>query len=218
MGLDTKIYCNHSLQIPNDTDEIVELLATTWKGKVEIVQSIETEEKDKVQDLESYSILVYPKFIEFEKERFNQITIGTNFKYSANIRLYQNTIQLMPIGIGRNATNMLAQFMDEPFSIYADKPIEFKERIKSWILFKSFLKDITKSINGNKHLYINDGIFQGVEDLAWDGKTVEEMITAANNITKPCNSKSNFLENHTSKSNIGVTYIKGDIWFCEEIY
>lgn len=217
MGLDTKIYCNHSLKIPNNTTEIVELISNIWKGKTKIVESIEVEENDKVQNLESYSILIYPKFIEFEKERFNQITLGTDFLFSATIKIYPNTIQLMPIGIGRNATNMIAQFMDEPFSIYANKPKEFKERKKSWKLFKSFLYDITKSIGGNKHLYINDGIFQGVEDLAWDGKTVEEMIIESNKIIEPCVSKSNFIENHTSKSDNDLTYIKGNIWFYEEI-
>ena len=217
MGLDTKIYCNHSLTIPNDTTEIVELISNIWNGKTKIVEFIEVEENNKVQNLESYSILIYPKFIEFEKERFNQITLGTDFMFSATIKLYPNTIQLMPIGIGRNATNMIVEFMDEPFSIYENKPKEFKERKKSWKLFKSFLKDITKSISGNKHLYITDGIFQGVEDLAWDGKTVEEMITESKKIVKPCTSKSDFIENHTSKSNNGLTYIKGNIWFCEEI-
>lgn len=217
MGLDTKIYCNHSLKIPNNTTEIVELISNIWNGKTKIVESIEVEENEKVKNLESYSILIYPKFIEFEKERFNQITLGTDFMFSATIKLYPNTIQLMPIGIGRNATNMIAQFMDEPFSIYADNPKEFKERKKSWKLFKSFLRDITKSIDGGKHLYINDGIFQGVEDLAWDGKTVEEMISAITKIVKPCISKSDFIENHTSKSDKGLTYIKGDIWFCEEL-
>ena len=217
MGLDTKIYCNHSLTIPNNTTKIVELISNIWNGKTKIVESIEVEENNKVQDLESYSILINPKLIEFEKERFNQITLGTDFMFSATMKLYPNTIQLRPIGIGRNATNIIAEFMDEPFSIYANNPKEFKERKNSWKLFKSFLKYITKSIGGNKHLYINDGIFQGVEDLAWDGKTVDEMIIESKKIIKPCISKSDFIESHTSKSDNSVTYIKGNIWFYKEI-
>lgn len=217
MGLDTKIYCNHSLSIPKKTEDIVKMLSQLWNGKTKIAESIEVKEEELTSEIDTYSILLNPKFIEFEKERFNQITLGTNFRFSATIKIYPSTIQLMPIGIGRNATNMIVQFMDEPYGIYSDKPMRFSECKSDWNLFKLFLMNITSPIDGTKHLYINDGIFQGIEDMAWDGKTVEEMITAATKIANPCNSKEQFMAQHTSPSNNGITYIKGDIWFCEEM-
>lgn len=216
MGLDTKIYSNHSLKIPTNPKDVVNLLMNNLGGSAEIVDSLEIKEDDLQLDSCAYKILVCPKLIEYEYPKFNQITLNTNFKFSSYIRLYKNTICFTPIGIGRNATNMIVEFMDEPFSIYSDDPITFGEHQKNWHLFKSFLKNFTVPIEGNKHLYINDGRFQGVEDLAWEGATVEEMIEKAIGIVKPCRSKEQFIKEHTSLFNERIC-INGDIWFLEEI-
>jgi len=216
MGLATKIYSNHKLTIPKKAEEIVEFLFQMWKGRTKIHDKVEVDEIDMTSDVDNFKIFLNPKLIEFELDRFNQITISTNFIFTMNIRLYANTICITPTGIGRNATNMIVEFMDEPFGIYSNDQIRFREQKVNWHLFKSFLKNFTKPIEGNIHLYINDGQFQGVEDLAWEGATIEEMIEKANGIVKPCRSKEQFMTEHTTLLN-EITYINGDIWFHEEV-
>ena len=46
MGVDTKIYSNHSLKIPTNTKEVINLLMNSWAGKIEIVNSLEIKEED----------------------------------------------------------------------------------------------------------------------------------------------------------------------------
>ncbi|MBK8825510.1 MAG: hypothetical protein IPO26_02120 [Saprospiraceae bacterium] len=216
MGLDTKIYLNHSLNFPENTDEVIKILTNIWDGKTEVVKSLEIKENELISNSIEYKILICPKLIEFEYPKFKQIRLRTNFKFSGDIILYAKTICITPVGIGRNATNMITEFMDEPFSIYLDEPVRFSEQKKTWNLFKSFLKSFTEPIEGNIHLYINDGQFQGVEDLAYEGANVEEMIEKAKGIVKPCTSKAQFIEEHTSLLN-ERTYINGDIWFYKDI-
>ena len=216
MGLDTKIYSNHKLTIQKKAEEIVEFLFQMWKGRTKIHGKVEVDEIDMTSDVDNFKIFLNPKLIEFELDRFNQITISTNFIFTMNIRLYANTICFTPTGIGRNATNMIVEFMDEPFGIYSDDQNRFREQKENWHLFKSFLKNFTKPLEGNIHLYINDGQFQGIEDLALEGATIEKMIEKANEIVKPCRSKEQFIEEHTTLLN-EITYINGDIWFHEEV-
>ena len=216
MGLDTKVYLNHSLNFPENTDEVIKILANKWDGKIEVVKTLEIKEDELTSNSIEYKMLICPKLIEFEYPKFKQIRLRTNFKFSGDIILYSKTICITPVGIGRNATNMIVEFMDEPFGIYSDDQIRFREQKENWHLFKSFLKNFTKPLEGNIHLYINDGQFQGVEELAWEGATIEEMIEKANGIVKPCRSKEQFIEEHTTLLN-EITYINGDIWFHEEV-
>ena len=216
MGLDTKIYSNHNLIIPNKSEEVVELLMQLWKGRTKIHDKYEVAENDMTSDVDNYEIFVNPKLIEFELSRFNQIPISTNFKFTMNIYLYLNTICVTPIGIGRNATNMIAEFMDEPFGIYEGDLDSFNRRKSDWNLFKLFHSDITSEIGVNKHLWINNGQFEGIGDLALDGATLEDMINQTMTITRPCESREQFVENHTWIRPDGIRNIKGDVWFYKK--
>lgn len=216
MGLDTKIYSNHNLIIPSKSEEVIELLMQSWKGRTKIHDKVEADENDMTSDVENFEIFVNPKLIEFEFSRFNQISISTNFRFTMNIHLYLKTICITPIGIGRNATNMIVEFMDKPFGIYSDDPIRFNKQKKNWNLFKLFQSSITSEIGANQHLWINDGQFERIGDMALEGATLEEMINQAIVITNPCESREQFVKNHTWLRPDGIRNIKGDIWFYKK--
>lgn len=213
MGVDTKIYSNHNLKIPNKSEDVVEFLLQSWKEKGMLYNNYEVDENDKTSDIDNFNIIINPKLIEFEFNRYNQITLGTNFMFTMNMRLHKNTICITPYGIGRNATNMIVEFMDEPFGIYADDPVGFDERKKNWSLFKSFLSNVTSAIGSNKHLYINDLHFQGIEDMATDGATLDEMINKAKTVVNQCETKEQFVNDHTWLRPDGIRNVNSDIWF-----
>ena len=143
MGLDTKIYLNHSLYFPENADEVIKILKNKWGGNTEVVETLKIKEDELTSNPVEYKILICPKLIAFEYPKFKQIRLRTNFKFSGDIILYAKTICITPVGIGRNATNMIVEFMDEPFSIYLDEPVRFREQKVNWNLFKSFLKSFT---------------------------------------------------------------------------
>ena len=214
MGLDTKIYSNHFLQIPNNAKDVVNLLVNSWNRKIEIVESIEIKEESLKPDSIGYKILVCPKLIEFEYPKFHQITFSTNFKFSGYIRLYPQTICVTPIGIGRNATNMIANFMDESIDFFHNEE-RLQLASKNWNIFKSFLSNFTSEIGGNNYIYINDGMFSGIEEIAWEGGNIEEMVNQLKKIVDPCESKKQFLDKHTWVRPDGIRNVNGDIWFSE---
>ncbi len=216
MGLDTKIYSNHNLIIPSKSEEVIELLMKSWKGRTKIHDKAEVDESDMTSEIDDFEIFVNPKLIEFEFSRYNQITISTNFRFTMNMYLYLNTICITPTGIGRNATNMIVEFMDEPFGIYSDDLIRFNEQKKNWNLFKSFQSKVTSEIGASQHLWINDGQFEGIGDMALDGATLEDMIKQAIAISNPCESREQFVENHTWLRPDGIRNIKGDVWFYKK--
>lgn len=218
MGLDTKIYCNHSLSIPDDSKSVIELLLSLWHDKAVLVDSIDIDidEEKLVSDPKNFKVLISAKLIEFEYPKFQEIRINTNFKFSGYIRIYPKTIQLTPVGIGRNATNMIVEFMDQPLGIYADDPKRFLERKNDWSSFKLFLNNFISEFGDNKHLYINDGVFEGVSEMAWDGGTVDEMIEASRKLVDPCESKEQFVNKHTWIRDDGIRNINGDVWFIRE--
>ncbi len=216
MGLDTMIYCNHSLHIPKSTEDIVDLMVQTWGSKSEIVRSLHVEVEDRTTDLNACKVLICSNGIDFEYQKFKVLRLNTDFMFSGFIMIYPRTIQFIPIMIGRNTTHMLSHFLDEPHGIYPNGIDEFHHAKKSWELFKQFLSYITSSIGGKIHLYINDGIFQSVQDIAWNGGTIEEMMKAANKITDPCSSKQKFIENHAYTDSHGFARVSGSVWFYEE--
>ena len=179
MGLNTKIYSNHSLKIPKNAKEVIKLLMDNWNGKAEIVNSIEIKESDLKSDLLEYKILICPKLIEFEYPKFNQITLNSNFIFSGYIKIYAKSICFTPIGIGRNATNMIANFMDESIDFYHDEE-SLNIASQNWISFKAFMYNFTDEIGGNNFIYINDGFFSGIEEIAWKGGTIDKMIEKSN--------------------------------------
>jgi hypothetical protein len=215
MSLDTMVYSNHVLKIPENANEIVSLLVDAWGGKIEIVDSINLKEENLISNPSRYKIFVTLKGIEFEYTRFNQITLYTNFKFAHFIKLCSKTIRFQPAGIGRNAANMIANFMDEPLDFLIDEE-NLKTHLKSWNSFKSFVNDCSSQIGGTKHIYFNDGIlFSGIEEIAFEGGTIEEMITQSKKIIEPCKSKKHFLDNHTQIRADGIRNVRGDIWFYE---
>lgn len=218
MGLDTRIYCNHTLSIPNNADDIniISVLVSLWNDKIEIVDSIDLNEESLISDPEDFKILVSPKLIEFEYSKYQEIRINTNFRFSSYIVIYPRVVQFTPIGIGKNATNMIVEFMDKPYGIYADDPIRFGTQKNNWHTFKRFLNNLTSQLGSNKHLYINDGQFQGVQEIAWDGGTVEEMIKASKSLVESCESTEQFVNKHTWIRDDGIRNINGDVWFTRE--
>lgn len=213
MGVDTSIYSNHNLKIPSKSEDVVEFVLQSWKGRTMLHNNYDVDENETTSDIDNFKIIVNPKLIEVEFNRFNQITLGTNFRFTMNMRLHKNTICIKPYGIGRNATNMIVEFMDEPFGIYADDPVGFDEQKKNWSLFKSFLSNVTSGIGSDKHLYINDLQFQGIGDMATDGATLDEMINAAKSVANQCETKEQFVKDHTSLRPDGIRNVNGDIWF-----
>lgn len=214
MGLDTKIYSNHSLQIPRNTKEVVNLLVNSWDKKTEITDSIEVEEEKLKIDPIGFKIFINPRLIEFEYPKFHQITLNTNFEFSGLIKIYSRTICFTPIGIGKNATNMITNFMDESIDFFHSEE-SFQLASKKWKLFKVFLNNFTDQIGGKNYIYINDGIFSGVEEIAWEGGTIDEMISQSEKIVKPCESKKQFIDYHTLIRSDRVRNVKGDVWFYE---
>jgi hypothetical protein len=215
MGLDTKIYSNHNLIIPKNSEEVIELFMQSWKGKIKIHDKVEVDESDMISDVENSEIFINPKSIEFEFSRFNRIPISTNFRFTMNIYLYLKTICITPIGIGRNATNMIANFMNESIDFYHDDD-SLNTAKKNWNCFKVFLYSFTTEIGGNKYIYINDGIFSGIEEIAWEGGTIDEMIEKSKEIVKPCDSTEQFIDKHTWVRPDGIRNVNGDIWFYEK--
>ncbi len=213
MGVDTKIYSNHNLKIPGKSEDLVELLQKVWQGRIHLDDRIEVDEKNTTLDAENFNLFINPKRIDFEFNKWCQITIGTDFEFSMDIYLHKNTICIRPFGIGRYATNMIVEFMDEPFGIYADDPVGFHEQKKNWNLFKSFLTNLTAALGSDKHLYINDQEFQGIQDLATDGATLEEMVIQTKSIANQCETQEQFVKDHTLLRPDGVRNIKGDVWF-----
>ena len=130
-----------------------------------------------------------------------------------NIRLHKHTIFITPSGIGRYATNMIVEFMDVPFGIYADDPVGFYKQKTNWNLFKTFLTNITSKVGADKYLFINDAAFQGIEDMASDGATLDEMIEQLKTITNQCETTEQFVKDHSWLRPDGVSNISGDIWF-----
>ncbi len=87
MRLDTKVYSNHNLIIPNNSEKIIELLMQSWKGRTKLHDKVEVDENDMILDINNFEIFINPKLIEFEFNRYNQITISTNFRFTMNIIL-----------------------------------------------------------------------------------------------------------------------------------
>jgi len=143
MGVNTTIYANHNLIVPSKSNEIVELLKETWPDRIEVFNKIEVESQNQTSDPKAYKVFINPKLIEFEFERFKEITISTDFNLIMNMRLYKKSLCITPIGIGRFATNMIVEFMNEPFGIYANDSDSFNQRKKDWKRFKIFLNQIT---------------------------------------------------------------------------
>ena len=216
MGLDTKIYSNHNLIIPNNSKEVIELLMESWKGRVKLHYKVEVDENDVTSDVDNFEVFINPKLIELEFNKCNQITISTNFRFTMNMYLYPNTICITPTRIGRNATNMIIEFMEESFGIYSDDSIRFNEQKENWNLFKSFHSNITSGIGANQHLWINNGQFESIGDMALDGATLDDMINQARAITNPCESREQFVESHTWLRPDGIRNVKGDVWFFKK--
>jgi len=216
MGVDTTIYLNHNLDVPAGSTEIIELLKQTWKNRIELFDQIEISEHQ-ISDPNSYKILINPKLIEYVVHKFNQITISTDFEFTMNMRLYENSICIIPTGIGRYATDMIVEFMDEPFGIYENESDKFIQRKKDWQTFKIFLKNISIEIGSTKHLYLNDSKFEGIGELAMQGLTVHEMSIKAKTIINPCLNRLQFVEKHTWLRQDGIKNIKDDVWFIKEI-
>ncbi len=111
---------------------------------------------------------------------------------------------------------MIVEFMDEPFGIYSDDLIRFNEQKKNWNLFKLFKSTITSEIGASQHLWINDGRFEGIGNMALDGATLDDMLNQITDITNPCESRKQFVKNHTWLRPDGIRNIKGDIWFYKK--
>ena len=216
MGLDTKIYANHNLQIPAKPQEVINLLVSAWKGMTEISTGPEIENAKQVNEYKSSAILLNSKLINYEYEKFKQISMSTNFLFVSSIKLYSNSICFTPFGIGRNATNMIANFMEEPLDFHHDQD-SINMISESWTRLKTYVARIAQKIGGTELLYINDGQFSGVEEIAWNGGTLEEMRKESMRITKACQTTKQFIEEYTWVRPDGIRNVNGDIWFNETI-
>ena len=217
MGIHTTIYTNHNLTVPTQVNEIIELLKQTWKDQIEFFDGVDTPQHRLTSDANSYKIFINPKLIAFEVERFGSIRICTSFNLTMSMQLYKNTFCVTPSGIGKYSTQMIAEFMNKPFGIYTNNSESFNHRKKDWNKFKIFLANITSEIGGDKHLYLNDGQLDHIGYLSRKGKTLDEMISMANNITKPCSNAKEFVELHTQMRQDGISIIKDDVWFVREL-
>ena len=72
MAINTTIYSNHNLEIPTNSNEIIELLKYIWKEKIDFFENIEIDEQNQTLDSRYYKIYVNPRLIEFEVKKFNQ--------------------------------------------------------------------------------------------------------------------------------------------------
>ena len=202
MGIDTKIYTNHKLTIPSEAVKICELVKDIWKSKIEISPISKKEFEFEKGSINNYKILLDPKLIEFEYHRFKQITLGTNFKYSGVIKIYDKTICFSPIGIGRYHTNMKLYLTSVWMENLNMNKEHFPSLVNAWQEFSEFMYEVSHHLGSTKFIYINDGYFSGIEEIAWNGGSIEEMKKSALKLLKNCESIEEYFEH--SDQNIWI--------------
>ena len=188
MGIDTKIYCNHNLKLAGEQSEISDLLQQTLGNSIVIKEFSKKEIESTNGSIQKYMLFLNPNSITFELPKFNHITIITNFEYSGFIRLYDKTVCFSPVGIQRYHTNMKLYFASEWSEQLNINKEHFLGLSNAWKNFKKFMYDVSIRIGASKYIYINDGFFSGIEEIAWNGGSIEEMKKSANLILKNCES------------------------------
>ncbi|MEZ4952188.1 MAG: hypothetical protein R2825_01270 [Saprospiraceae bacterium] len=188
MGVDLNVWSNHKLRFNSYEEGIDEFERMTSK-KIRQWDLKKDEPLKKTRNVSEVEYFTHFEVLNQNFENYNEIKIWTNFEFCHWLTLLKQTLKIHPTGF-RIRYSKWQELVTENYGSDDEAELEkMKESRKNWIQFREYAHTLTKSLGGDKVIYLNDHTFQNEEGLFFQGKSLSEGINSLNSLNEtvePC--------------------------------
>ena len=185
MGVDLNVWSSHKLRFNSFKEGINQFEMQTSK-KIKQWNFKKDEPLIKTRNISAVEYFTDFKILNHNFENWNQIRIWTNFEFCDEITLCRQTLQIHPTRF-RIRYSKWQELVTDKYETEDKKELaKMKSSRENWISFRKYAKEITKKLNGEKVIYLNDHSYQREEDLFHEGKSLDEGINKLKEIVEPC--------------------------------
>lgn len=185
MGVDLNVWSNHKLKFNSYEEGMNEFERMTSK-KIRQWDFKKDKPLKKTRNVLEVEYFTHFEMLSQNFENWNEIKIWTNFEFCDGLTLLKQTFKIHPTGF-RIRYSKWQELVTENYESDDEAELEkMKESRKNWVQFREYAHAITKSLEGDKVIYLNDHTFQNEEGLFFQGKSLNEGINILKEIVEPC--------------------------------
>lgn len=184
MGVDLNVWANHKLKF-NSFEKGIEEFERLTSRKIKPWNFKTDKPLEKTNKISEIAYFTNFDILKHNFEHWKQIRIWTNFEFCSELTVYGKTIQIHPSSF-RIRYSKWQQLVTERYESESVLEIEqLRKSRENWVHFRRYAKEITKTLEGDKVIYLNDHKYQNEEDLFFKGESLEEGILQLSKINEP---------------------------------
>jgi len=185
MGSDLNIWSSHKLRFNSFAEGIKKFEKQTSK-KIKQWNYRTDEPLIKTKNISEVEYFTHFDLLSHNFDNWNQITIRTNFEFCDELTLLRQTFRIHPTKF-RTRYSKWQELVTNEFKTENEEELtKMKLSRNNWKEFRKYAYEITKILNGDKIIYLNDHRFQNEEDLFYQGLSLNEVIKKISKIVEPC--------------------------------